>query len=299
MFNVCFIVKLTGINEIRVSHIIQRDTSQNANTYTNRTAGASLAILMAAMARLGPVDDNHSMKATFARVNVGANEQDQAASSAAYRRPPPALLDGQVGSSDPVLSTESVVGLGDRDTIRIFDEDLGLVPPTSHFKALSALRPANDIPLTLPPDFRLKQVLTKPYAHHTPPLTSTASSVSHIQTLQFGTFIGTGALWDVYELPDAPGHVAKFCSPYGTLFHRGYEHLDVGDIVKERETDTLHSQILAPSGHAPVTLGLWRGFWVDPAHVTYDKGGEAKGWLMYVSIQEDMRQDGEWESVDD
>ncbi|WVQ71066.1 hypothetical protein IAR50_000591 [Cryptococcus sp. DSM 104548] len=109
--------------------------------------------------------------------------------------------------------------------------------------------------------------------------------VSHIRTLRFGKLIGRGALWDVYELPDAPGYVAKFCRPYGTLFHSGYEHLRVGDIVRELETDTMISQILAPSGHAPVTHGHGRGSWVNKADVIYDKDGNENGWLIDVALE--------------
>ncbi|ODO07377.1 hypothetical protein L198_00956 [Cryptococcus wingfieldii CBS 7118] len=98
-------------------------------------------------------------------------------------------------------------------------------------------------------------------------------------------------------LPCIPPSNHSFANPFGTLSHLAFEHLQVGTIVKELEMDTTLCQVLTPSGYAPVTLGLWRGFWVNPEDVSYDKNGKARGWLMYVSIQEDMRRGGEWKAV--
>ncbi|WVQ71024.1 hypothetical protein IAR50_000549 [Cryptococcus sp. DSM 104548] len=312
LFKICFVVKLTAPKEIRVSHMIRRDLSANASIFTNRTTDVSLTLLMATMARLGPLDPNHPIQVVFDRAVTGDDRRQGALAAASPQSPfapesrlevsktgvheigvMAAMAEGRIsqgpdGSLSHVISEESMIDVGGHEVTHIFKKDLGLGPPTDQFKKSSAMDAVNDIPLTLPPDFRLQQVMRKPPS-------SSPSGLDLISTLRFGKVIGHGALWDVYELLDAPGYVAKFCSPYGALYLRAdHDDLGVEDIIKELETDTLLFQMLAPSGHAPVTHGLWQGFWVNVKDVTYGVDGSVNGGPMYSSIQETMENGNPW-----
>ncbi|WVQ70966.1 hypothetical protein IAR50_000491 [Cryptococcus sp. DSM 104548] len=235
LFNVCFVLRLTGANEISVSHIITRDPPANANTYTNCTTDTSLATLMASMAELGPLDPHNPMKSPKKHSLEGENTGSLYDMSNAH------MPEGQDGGVGDAMGAESEMDVSDIDVNCLFDDDIRFVPPTSEDKKSWAVSPGNDFPSALPPDFRLKRVTTtdvpldSSLEESVTSLTGTAGNsqsaepklsgstaqsdefgaskrvsqirVSQIQSLRFGILIGKRALWDVYELPEAPGYV--------------------------------------------------------------------------------------------
>ncbi|ODO07358.1 hypothetical protein L198_00937 [Cryptococcus wingfieldii CBS 7118] len=254
LFSICSVVRLTKDNEIHISHIVRRDAPVPGNTYTNCTASASMATMMAAMARLRSLDPHHPMQVIFDRRLAGPSVQIPTSSSTHL----PSTPDKKQGSGRQMRESQS-----DHYMTCVFNSKLRFVPPTS--------QPSFET-------FRLEQVIppdVAPDSSHAPPASSTHASVSnshshqiestssratassdktiipkhagHFQTLRFGKLMGRGALWDVYELPDTPGYVAKFCSPYSVLLQRGYDNFDDLDIIlNELVTDTLLSSDLWP-----------------------------------------------------
>ncbi|TYJ52267.1 hypothetical protein B9479_007141 [Cryptococcus floricola] len=120
-------------------------------------------------------------------------------------------------------------------------------------------------------------------------------SAVHLETIQLGKLVGKGAIWDVYEITNAPGYAAKICFPGEALLDLygwneppldGAEH-----IQREIETNTGVALALRVSKHVPLTCGLWYAYWEEAVRKMDDWG-----WEMYVAIQEDVRQDGKFSS---